>query len=346
MQPIVLYQIPFSHYCDKVRWALEHYPLPYQGVNYMGRQTEVFKKAPKGIQKLTPFIEDPNNGSYFMSDSTPILVYLDEHYGKTKTLFPLNKKAEIIEYCLKLDSQLGLCSRRLGYLYVVSEYPASLSVFVDFQFGKQSCNDWKSYFYGFLGSCMIIIRLGIDQIIEDNIFEKTVHILEQIQNDIHNKQYLFDNQFTAADLTLTSLIYPLRFVPSIYAKYETIFNYCDRIRADHDPNKNYKPNMQRLYENRPKKKSSIIRNLFSMIFTIIFYPLGFLFNDHETKKPLYQYPSTDTTKKANNDVRVMKSTSSIHTFFLFIKAFWKFCFIIPKQMEFVTNEGNKLLQTK
>ncbi|UJR32616.1 hypothetical protein I4U23_020076 [Adineta vaga] len=346
MQPIVLYQIPFSHYCDKIRWALDFYSLPYETSNYTGRQTPGYQKAPREVKKLTPLIEDPNNNSFFISDSTPILLYLDERYGTKTKLFPANTKDEITRYCLKLDSELGLYSRRLGYLHIISEHPGILSVFLDHQFDKQSCNDWKSYFRGLAGSCIIIGRVGIDRIKEENIFEKTICVLDEIQNDLQGKQYLFSNQFTAADLTLTSLIYPLRFVEAIYEKYRMIFDYGDRIRALHDPNKNYKPNAQRLYENRPKRTPPMIRNIFWFIFSILLYPLQFVFTDDIKKKPVLQFPSDNIEKKANNDLRVIKWGSMTQTLKFFIKSFWTLCFIIPKQMEYVQTEGKKLLRDK
>ncbi|CAF3887161.1 unnamed protein product, partial [Rotaria sp. Silwood1] len=97
-----------------------------------------------------------------------------------KTLFPQNMtvgKDAIIQYCLKLDSGLGLYARRLAYLYVIKE----------------------------------------------------------IKQNIDGKQYLFNDQFTAADLTLTSLMKPLTIVPFVFTKYKSVFEYCDRIRERHDP---------------------------------------------------------------------------------------------------------------
>ncbi|CAF4052761.1 unnamed protein product, partial [Adineta steineri] len=110
LKPINFYQIPYSHFCDKVRWALDFYSLPYESINYSPRRSPALKNAPSNLQKLVPIIEDPNNESTFISNSTPILLYLDNHYGDKKTLFHTNMIAKndvIIQYCLKLDSELG-----------------------------------------------------------------------------------------------------------------------------------------------------------------------------------------------------------------------------------------------
>jgi glutathione S-transferase len=344
MKSIRLYQIPFSNFCDKVRWTLDFHSIPYETINYVGRQTPGFKKAPRTIQKLTPIIEDPNNNSLFISDSTPILLYLDQHYGNNKTLFPTNKKDDIIQYCLKLDSQLGLYARRLAYLYIISRNPAILSVFIDRKYDKISCDDWKSYFLGLAGSCILIGRLGVHQIKEENIFEKTVCVLEEIKQNIDGKKYLFNNEFTAADLTLTSLIQLLKFIKPLFIKYKPILEYCDRIRENHDPKKYNEPNIQRLFDSQHQKRQSTSRKIISSSSNIVFYPLHYLFTDDGAKKPLLQYPSPDIQKKAHNDARVLGFNSKINTAVFFMKYFWHLCFTLPQQMEFVNNEGKKILQ--
>jgi hypothetical protein len=242
-----------------------------------------------------------------------------------------------------LDSHLGLYSRRLAYLYIISEQPAILSVFIDRNYDKLSCDGWKSYIYGLLGSCVITGRLGIHQIKEEHIFEKTVSILEEIKENIDGKKYLFNNEFTAADLTLTSLMQPLRLVEPLYIKYQTIFEYCYRIRENHDPKKKHDSNVQHLFENRHRKKESTTQNIISSTSNIVFYPLQFLFTDNNTKKPLLQYPSNNLKEKAHNDARILKLNSIINASGFFMKYFWHVYFTVPKQMKFVKNEANKIL---
>jgi glutathione S-transferase len=347
MKSIRLYQIPFSHFCDKVRWTLDFYSIPYETINYAGSRTSGLEKTPKTLQKLTPIIEDPNNENLFVADSTPILLYLDEHYGKEKSLFPSNSTSEkdrIVQYCLKLDSQLGLYARRLAYLHIISEKPAILSVFLGGKYDKTSFDDWKSYFYGLIGSCFIIGRLGIERIKEEKIFEKTISILEEIQNDLHRKDYLFNNQFTAADLTFTSLIQPLRLVTPLMIKYKSLFDYADRIRERHDPKKIQESNIMRVLtiQRQKKQSNSIIRNSIFQLFYFLFYPIQILINMNEKNKPLLQYPSTNLNETANNDVRVMRLNSFIGNLKFFIRNFYHLFFTLPKQMDFVNQEGRKI----
>ncbi|CAF1274875.1 unnamed protein product [Adineta steineri] len=352
LKPIHFYQIPFSHFCDKVRWALDFYSLPYESINYSPRRSPGLKNAPSNLQKLVPIIEDPSNESTFISDSTPILLYLDKHYGDKKTLFHTNmtvKNDVIIQYCLKLDSELGLCARRLAYLHVISEKPAILSVLIDGNYNKTTRDDWSSYFFGLIGSCIVIARFGIHQIREEHIFDKTICILEEIQQNIDGKQYLFNDQFTAADLTLTALIQPLRMIPALFIKYKSIFEYCDRIRERHDPKEFEDSYVERLLKHHRQRRQSsqyqsIFRNTIWYIFYIVFYPFKFVFITTGTQTThLYQYPSTNLTEKAHNDNRILKFQSLVNKAIFFSTYLWHFCFTIPKQMEFVNKEGNRIL---
>jgi glutathione S-transferase len=113
-------------------------------------------------------------------------------------------------------------------------------------------------------------------------FDKTVCILEETKQNIDGKEYLFNNQFTAADLTLTSLIYPLRFVPPLFIKYKSIFEYCDQIREHHNPKKRQISNVEHILHRQREKRESLqeqstIRNIIWNIFNILFYPLQVFF---------------------------------------------------------------------
>ena len=340
MKSIRLYQIPFSHFCDKVRWTLDFHSIPYERIDYRGPRTTGLERTPKALQKLTPIIEDPNNGDVFVADSTPILLYLNDLYGKEKSLFPFDsslEKDQIVQYCLKLDSQLGLYARRLAYLHIISEKPAILSVFLGGKFENNSFDDWKSYFYGLIGSCFVIGRFAIERIEEEHIFVKTISILDEIETDLHGKDYLFNNQFNAADLTLTSLVGPLRLVTPLMVKYKSIFDYADRIREQHDP-KRIIPgeNITRILtiERQKKQSNSMIRNSIFQLFYFLFYPLQILINTSEKNKPLLQYPSNNINEKANNDVRVMRLNSFTANLTFFTRNLYHLFFTLPKQMDF------------
>ena len=337
MQPIRFYQIPFSHFCDKVRWALDFYALDYQSINFSPRGTPGLERAPKTLQKLVPIIEDPNEESNFLADSTPILIYLDEHYAKGQSLFP-NDKDRIVEYCLKLDSGLGLYSRRLAYLHIINEKPSVLSVLIDGNFQNHSFESLRSSLLGAVGASFVIGRFGVHRTDEEKIFEQTVEVLDQIERDLQGKEYLFDNQFTAADLTLTSLIYPLRIVPPFFQRYSSIFEYADRIRAKHDPRPPKPSIIQKQMNNQRKQPSppstfvAPIRSILWHFLYILFYPMQFFFKVDTEENLSPEYPSQNVRERANNDNRALGMKSLPSSIGFFLKYLWHFYFTLPKQM--------------
>jgi glutathione S-transferase len=348
MQPIRFYQIPFSHFCDKVRWALDFYSLDYESIDFSSKVSRGLERAPKDLQRLVPIIEDVNVQPTFISDSTPILVHLERHYARTTSLFgdgTAHEQEQIVKYCLYLDSHLGLYVRRLAYLYIINENPSLLSVLVDGDYRRTSFNDWQSYVKGLFGSSIILGRFAIHRTYEDNIWNKTIETLDRIENDLGGNKYLFADRFTAADLTLTSLMGPLSIVPDLAQLYPSIFDYCRRIRDTHDP-KRWQPSLieQTLVQRRQATTSSIgsvTRALFYRLFACLLYPMQFAFAADTDESLRRQYPSSDITAKANNDNRVLQLRSLRRSTGFFIKYMWHCLFSIPQQVALVNRQVQK-----
>src|SRR5262249_11490909 len=90
----ILYQFALSHYCEKVRWALDYKGIDYRIVNFIPgpHLIQTRRLAP---QTSVPILVD--NGTV-IQDSTEILHYLDRTYPE-KSLTPENEnlKKDAIE---------------------------------------------------------------------------------------------------------------------------------------------------------------------------------------------------------------------------------------------------------
>jgi glutathione S-transferase len=92
---IILYELSWSHYCEKVRLALDHMHLPWRA-----ESIDAFAKAPLRARSrpaqlpsyTVPAILDDATNAYVM-DSTPILRYLAETYPKP--IGPIARRAPI-----------------------------------------------------------------------------------------------------------------------------------------------------------------------------------------------------------------------------------------------------------
>ena len=73
MQEIVFYQIPISHFCEKVHWALDFKGLPYQSVSVNPFTRRELASISEG--KQVPIIRQ---GGQMVSESSAIVESLDE----------------------------------------------------------------------------------------------------------------------------------------------------------------------------------------------------------------------------------------------------------------------------
>lgn len=117
MKPI-LYQFPISHYCEKVRWALEHKHIEYEIKNLIpGPHLITLKKlAPKSH---TPVLQC---GDKVVQGSEEIIDYLESHY-KHPPLTPTNAEAASMahEWSRFADRNIGVPLRLFFYHHVLPQ---------------------------------------------------------------------------------------------------------------------------------------------------------------------------------------------------------------------------------
>ena len=132
---IILYELRWSHYCEKVRLALGYMGLPWRAVsiNAFGKKELQAHPRPVHLPNATvPAIWDDSTEQLVM-DSTPILRYLAETYPGSNPDAPAlfgqdaPTRAAIDAQLVEFDTHLGLPARRVGYSQVIFECPAALS---------------------------------------------------------------------------------------------------------------------------------------------------------------------------------------------------------------------------
>lgn len=73
---LALYQFPISHYCEKVRWALEYKNIEYKKVNLLpGLHAKKAKKLTSN-SSLPILVHDKT----VMNESSKIISYLDQAF--------------------------------------------------------------------------------------------------------------------------------------------------------------------------------------------------------------------------------------------------------------------------
>ena len=109
--PAILITIPLSHYCEKVRWALDRVALPYREephaplLHWLATKRNDGRTVPVLVHGITRFL-----------DSTDILVHADEIVGGDK-LYPRDAalRRDVVALEERFDTELGPHTRRWAY---------------------------------------------------------------------------------------------------------------------------------------------------------------------------------------------------------------------------------------
>ncbi len=120
-KPLRFVTLPISHYCEKVRWAMERQGVPFIEDGH-APLFHAFQTMPLtgGKSRTVPVLVDDNlSPRKVLSDSTDCLRHLAEHYGAT-WLYAPPEAAEIEE---ELDRKLGPATRRFAYFYLCPSPP-------------------------------------------------------------------------------------------------------------------------------------------------------------------------------------------------------------------------------
>ncbi len=109
-----LITIPISHYCEKVRWALDLLKIPYIEERHVPAfHSSVTRKY--GGSSVPVLVTKSGN----FTDSTDILHYLDTLSPESQRLYPKEPemRREVEELEELFDARLGADTRNWGYFY-------------------------------------------------------------------------------------------------------------------------------------------------------------------------------------------------------------------------------------
>jgi len=211
---LTLFSLHWSHYVEKVWWALD-----YKGLSWHRVEVNAFSKRPirkLGVRDpLVPTLHDQPHGKV-VTNSTTIIEYLDDAYPDSPRLFPESAEArdEMRAFMHWLDSTLGPWARRLGYAEVIRQRPQLLAqLFLPQVAG--GIFTWPVF--RTLGSMFVALaliqRYSMHRNLRDGLFHKTDRVLAQLVERLNGQAYFFGDCISAADITVASLLRPLRVVP-------------------------------------------------------------------------------------------------------------------------------------
>lgn len=200
---LTLYQFPISHYCEKVRWALDFKGVPHRTENWL---PGLHLRKTRGFVPRTsvPILQ---TGDQVIQGSGEILSWLDERYPD-RALTPADPglRARALEWEVWADEELGVHVRRFAY-HTLLEYPELVQPF----FTRGGKWWWKPFVRLTFPKMRQVMRrfMAID---DEGADESRRHIeaaLETLSRELSGRDYLVGDTFTRADLAAAALVAPL-----------------------------------------------------------------------------------------------------------------------------------------
>lgn len=206
---LILYQFPISHYCEKVRWALDYKQLDYKTVNLLPGLHR-FKTGKMACNSFLPILVERDK---VLQGSDVILDYLDRSYPQySLTPSDADLKRQALDWEIYADQQVGIHVRRICY-HVLLDVPEVVIPFYTHR------GPW----YG-----PIVMKVGFPllrkkmremmDINERSAQQSSVALgqaLDRIDRRLRETGYLVGDRFTRADLSVAALLAPL-FRPKQY----------------------------------------------------------------------------------------------------------------------------------
>ena len=198
----VLWQYSFSNYNEKARWALD-----FKGIRH--RRHSVMPGWPRNLwlsrgDRTLPLLDlDARR----IMDSTRIIAALEERVTDP-ALYPADpeERRRALELEDYFDEELGPHIRRAVYQELLPHPDLVVPLFTE---------GASPFTRGVLRAGFPVLRVGMRRFM--NIYEepaarsrvKCVEVLDSLERELGDNEYLVGDSFSIADLTAASLFYPI-----------------------------------------------------------------------------------------------------------------------------------------
>ena len=198
----LLYQFPFSHFCEKARWALDYKGISYRAVNLLpGFHLRTVGKLAR--KTCTPVLCD---GGSIIQDSSAIIDYLDANYPNPSLTPPDPDAArQAIEWEDYFDEEIGVTIRLWFYFHCLSDRRLALRFLLqDAAWHKRPL---FMLAYPKVRSAMLeFMNISADTARQSE--ERLRAALDRLDEALVGRGFLVGDRFSRADLTACALLSP------------------------------------------------------------------------------------------------------------------------------------------
>jgi glutathione S-transferase len=205
-----LITIPFSHYCEKARWALDRAGISYHEDGHLPLFHYLANRR-AGAGRTVPVMID---GDKLLCDSTEIVAWADRH--APGSLLPLDAATRDDALALEddFDTDLGPAARRLAYWFLL---PRAKQADVR---AAMLCGvpRWQQRVFPFVRPLAAgMLKRGLD-ITADSVERSRVKLEDTFARVsarlADGRRYLAGDAFSVADLTFAALAAPVLAPPN------------------------------------------------------------------------------------------------------------------------------------
>jgi len=203
VEPLRLITISISHYCEKVRWALDRLEVPYVEEPHAPLFHRLATRI-QGGQNTVPVLVTPTGT---LSDSTAILHYLDG-LVQNKPLYPPEPelRQQVEQLAELFDTQVGPATRQWGYSCLPDDRMLLLNLW------RQGAPPLEQALLPLIFPLLRRLlrqRYKITATSGVAAYKEIQHLFQTVSELLADgRSYLVGNRFSAADLTFAALAAP------------------------------------------------------------------------------------------------------------------------------------------
>ncbi|MCA9655131.1 MAG: glutathione S-transferase family protein [Myxococcales bacterium] len=237
VSPMLLVTIPFSHYNERARWALQRFGVPFVERGYvplfhfLGVIRHVGLRGGRSDRASTP-LSTPvlvTDDGERLRDSGQIVRYVSDRFSSAATtLYPDELRGEIEEVERRAHDDIGPHTRRLVYHYLLS-HPRLFAEIIRANVGRAQYTAFRVLQP--LVTLGLRRALGISEPRARRSLERIRGVVAELDERLGERRYLVGERFTAADLTVASLLAPVLVPESYGAKLPPLDALPSELRA-------------------------------------------------------------------------------------------------------------------
>jgi glutathione S-transferase len=205
MPAATLVTVPFSHYCEKARWALDWTGVPYVEEGHVPGLHRIAVKRAGSRRTSVPVLVTSDR---VLADSTDILEYLDATAPPEKKLYPTDTNGRGEAHALEeeFDERLGPHIRRVLYFHILPRRHLAWGLM------DQRTPAWER---ASLRVIFPLLRAGMRRFMSIDARhaaqsrDEVLRVFDAVERRLQDgRPYLTGDRFTAADLTFAALASP------------------------------------------------------------------------------------------------------------------------------------------